>query len=158
MCEQEVFTSYIQEFQDVAEKIRNFTFQKNDFIFSSDPLKQFLILLLKKKRLKFFPVIVDAFISLKNERAGLQNGIITYAEDFEQENKMHLMHYLNHLFQKQLQITWIKDPSLEKGFLVEVAYARLDVTLQALKTLKIKKIVSSLRDKIYHIQNQGLSL
>lgn len=102
------------------------------------PLIDFLLLLLKKRRLQLFPEICLAFERLADVKLGRLAIRLITALPLDEQAEKRLQESLESKFHQKIYIKREIDPSLLAGGMLMIGNKRVDATLQG-KLLRLKK-------------------
>src|SRR5262249_11847651 len=110
------------------------------------PLRDFLLLLLRKGRFKSLPAIAEKYHRLVQKSEGTQEATLITAQTAPEDLKARLQRHLERIYNQRLSIRETIDPEIIGGALLICDYKLSDFSIKG----RLEKMRKHLLHKVYH--------
>ncbi|MDR2781808.1 MAG: ATP synthase F1 subunit delta [Holosporaceae bacterium] len=139
------FEKHLKRTSLIAKFGENFIAQLKEILNLSQQMENFLLLLLKNKRLSLLLEICDGYSSLVDDVRGKKVFFVTHANGFSKEDKQQLISNLCAVFHGKIECVVKKDPSLIGGIKIQFRSKILDYSVKS----RLERLYRAIKGDIY---------
>jgi F-type H+-transporting ATPase subunit delta len=125
------YKKYLKKVSLIKKYGENFVEHLKECLSLSKPTENFLLLLVKNKRLSLLIEICDEYLSFLDRMRGKKVFFVTCASDFSETDRKRLTDNLHEVFDGDIECVVRKDPSLIGGVKVQFRSKILDYSVKS---------------------------
>lgn len=114
----------------------------------SDLVKNFILLLMKYKRLSILDVMVNDFFIKRNQANGISNISVVLAAEVDEKTKKNIEQKLGSVIEGELQIDYQLDPGIRGGAIIKYGSLLLDASIEG----RLNRLKKETNEQILNMQ------